>query len=792
MKQNPFSFLFPRGDSGFAGFALLLLAASLIFLNGCTQLTQLNQYYGNEGGETKSGNIISADTLAANQCPTGTGECTCLVCKNNTPTNSAFFNKLLSRFFDYTLEGGECKFSSCTETEFSEGFSASPDMHPYFFMIGQGSNFAEFADATTYCNNSLRMAVKWLASKEGYDYPLPREDRARCILDKNAIPVYVLYSGGAAMNPNRAGQIAAIFKESGPVILVSEMDFDPLNETQISDAKEQAIMMKANCPKCLIAIAPRFYYNETLGYGPSYAAIDEIFSDPAAAQSIDLVAVGVNSHYAKSCTSAETLEDALNYSRYILLNHTKPTLWAYVLFDLDWNAGGEAQGTCKWSEGEVTKGYSDLFKYSPALVQAGVIGMAPYSLYGLTNGPLNCTNCGMMSVDGVRYPSHTDWFSLCQKYYTYRGAMPIVFTSNPGTDCSFGNNFNLYQLESSRMGSSPTIEDLQGQEIEPAKTFFRCSGQLLTKIPDEITTIPSPGSPSKLQCKMHPMLDMFADIRDMDPALTRAIAWSETGLDSEVQGPGGDTCEISQVDKSKFPNLPDTITDPEGVCGPQTASPGKVFHSIGLMQVHMYPATMWDNPNYQVPAFEADAKWCGGDSFNPFREDHNACLGTAILAKYLDAAKTVISSKEPDLGLSDLKAKYGEESEQYQDMKGVLTIFAAAYRYNGFSTYTNNEQSWISEFGLQRKINATYCSENPGTACCDSKGHIINNGCCGVTNFIDYVSKCKKPTNTYAYNVLGEYRALMNGCDKYNQASWDKNVGDYLSNYPEIQVVQSP
>lgn len=767
--------------------AMFLLASTiLVMLFGCTQL---EEYYSKEGLETKHGVIIDEAALEANQC--ASGDCICFVCKNETPTDTELLNALAAPFFDYTLEEGECKFTPCTETEFADGFESEPDMHPYFFMIGQGSNFAEWADANAYCNNSLRMAVKWLSSREGYDYPLPREDRASCILSLNAIPTYILYSEGKAISPSRASQIAQEFAETGPVLLVSEMDFDPSDNAQFSAAVAQVKSMDAACPKCLVAIAPKFYYNETFGYSPSYEAIDAIFADPEAAASIDIVAVGVNSHHSQHCTSPEMMEDALNYSRYIMETYRKPTLWAYVLFDQDWNAGGEEYGTCKWSESEITKGHSDLFKYSPALVQAGVIGMAPYSLYGIENGPLNCTDCAMMSVDGIRYPSHTTWFSLCQKYYTYRGAMPIVFTPDPGTDCSFGNNFNMYQLEGSRVGTSPTIEELEGKEVEPMEIFPRCNGQLLSELPEDIDSIPTfTIGHNDAKCDIHPMLDIYADIRDMDPALTRAFAWAETGLDSDVQGPGGDTCEISQVTASS--SFPNQLTDPDGVCGTQTAASGKSFHSLGVMQVHIYPYDIWSQ--YSPGSYEDEARWCGGNFFNPLNEAHNACMGTAILGDYLDAAMQKVASNEGKLGLTDLKTQYGESSPEYQNMKGAITIFAASYRYNGYTGYTNNEQAWINEFGNQRVMDEEYCENHKDTLCCDSDGDVISSGCCGQTNFIDFVKNChmssggsglqiSNPGAQYGFRILGMYNALIDDCDKYDEQAWYQNVIDYLQSY---------
>ncbi|MEM4272255.1 MAG: hypothetical protein QXH30_01580, partial [Candidatus Bilamarchaeaceae archaeon] len=158
-------------------FRILLISALIAVLFGCVES---DSYYEEEGREIKSGYIINGSSFDDNACTAG--ECTCFVCKNSTPTDSAFFDALAAPFFDYTLEEGECSFLPCNETEFKEGFENDPNMHAYFFMIGQGSNFAEWADANPYCNNSLRMAVKWLSSREGYDYPLPNEGRARCIL----------------------------------------------------------------------------------------------------------------------------------------------------------------------------------------------------------------------------------------------------------------------------------------------------------------------------------------------------------------------------------------------------------------------------------------------------------------------------------------------------------------------------------------------------------------------------------------------------------------------------------
>lgn len=781
---------------------ILILIALLLF--GCTDL---ENYYAEEGKDITRTEPIDMDNLIS--CDPTDQDCICMVCENS---DSFEFTNPFNRFYSIDLREGECRFETdCTEEKFLE--ISTPDLENFlfgqeqvrFFMLGQGSNFAEFADANRYCNNSLRLAVRWLYSIEGFEYPAPQHERAECFLEKDALPMYLLYSEGEAMDVSRAAYIASQFQESGPVILTSEFDFDPSNFTQLNDALDQAIAMKSSCPDCLIAIAPKFKYNyseidgEYYGYNHTYDAIDYIFESQEARDSIDLVAVGLNSHYAKNCVGSSLLWDGLAYSKYIMQQHGKPTLWAYVLFDDGQPSAAPYNSLeyCEWNSDEIARTYGDLYKYIPSFVNNGVIGIAPYSLYGLGTGPLECRDCGMMAVDGTTYPQHAEWFSLCQVYYTGRGVIPIVFSPSPCADCSFANNFNMFQLSESYYGSGPSIEQYQEKAVAPFSIFYRCNGQLMSEVPSEIDLSSYNYNASDDRCELYPELDIFSDIRDSDPVLTRAITWGETGLNDDTEGPDGDMCEASNVDFG-LNVFPECVTDPKGICGTQCAPTNWRKHSMGLMQVHVYPQEMWDQygPSGET---ETQARWCAANSeygFNPFNKAHNACMGTAIILQKLSVGKEWVSNNEGKLELTALTIEYGEDSDEYINMKNAHIIFVSSYYYSGWSTFQNQKDNWLGHFIGQKEVTAEECEVGSvsGQAffdCCED-GELIEGPCCNEKIFINYVQDCEYPDLTpiqqdkskYGLRLLGHYKALLE-CEKYDEAQHEQNLIDYIESYGE-------
>ena len=778
---------------------IFVLLSLLLF--GCTDM---NDYYKEEGSEIGLTEPLDMDNLIS--CDPTDHDCICMVCENS---DSFEFTNPFNRFYSIDLREGECRFETdCTKEKFLD--ISTPDLANFLFgqeqvrsfMFGQGSNFAEFADANRYCNNSMRLAVRWLSSTDGLEYPVPQSERAECFLEKDTIPVYLLYSEGEAMDVHRAAHIASQFQGSGPVILTSEFDFDPSNLSQIEAATDQAIAMKVACPTCLIAIAPKFEYNYTeidggyYGYNNTYDAIDYIFDAQDARDSIDIVAIGLNSHYAQSCEGSALFWDGLDYSKHILQKHEKPTLWAYVLLD-DGQPSAAPVDTleyCEWNSGEITRTYGDLYKFIPAFVNNGVIGIAPYSLYGLGTGPLECADCGMMAVDGSTYPQHAEWFSLCQVYHTNRGIRPIVFSPSPCADCSFANNYNMFQLSDSYYGAGPTPEQYQDKAVAPFSTFYRCSGQLMSEVPSEIN-LPS-YSANDAVCEWYPELDIFSDIRDADPVLARAITWGETGFNNDDEGPDGDMCSASDVDFG-LNVFPYCVEDPEGICGNQcAATEDERKHSMGIMQVHVYPQEIWGQygPSGET---ETEAIWCAGNAekgFNPFNKAHNACMGTAILLGKLEVGRPKVSNNEQELGLTYLKNEYGENSDEYLNMKNAHIVFISSYYYNGFITFQNNIDTWIYEYSKQSGITDEYCEVAAGSdPCCNMDGTAISSDCCGVENFINYYQSCKLPTlsnqqaGAYGIRLLGHYKAILE-CEKYDEAQHEQNLIDYMANsqYPDI------
>jgi hypothetical protein len=762
----------------------LILAASLIFLSGCSEL---DEYYALEGSEVRISDFGETLGLDDSACVNSDEDCVCMVCKGEEYdiTNPYHW------FYDLPLTGGQCWFEEgCTEEFFRENLEDEENAGFMPFMIGQGSNFAEFSYANSYCNNSARLAVRWLEASEGFDYPLPASERAECFLDKNVIPMYLLHSNGTAEGTAQAARIASEFNGVGPVILSSEFDFDPSDYAAIDLAVEQAFAMKDACPNCLIALSPKLAYNRSLdpreasrGYSATYEAIDYVFATYLQAYSkIDLIGVGLNSHYAPNCVGTSLIYDGIDYSQYVLETYGKPSIWAYVLLDVGgYNSGGAQYGTCTWADSEIIKAYGDIFKYSPALVSNGVIGVAPYSLFGITSGPLECENCGMMSVEGEVYSQHTAWFSLCQGYYNNRGFLFNVFSPSACTDCSFASNFNLYQIDSFHLGTAPSADELE--PIGPADTFYRCNGQLITSFPAEIDNHRSRAvNVPSYKCEMYPELDVYSDLVDLDPVLARAYAWMETGLNDDTNGPGGDTCSASQV--TSCPNCLTSVSDPEGICNVQTpASPNKYIHSMGIMQVHTYPADQWD----EVPGsiqYEEAALRCGGEDFNPFNRENNICLGTQIAIDKLRLGKEFVRDHENQLGLGE----YERGSEEYDNMKYAIAIFVSSYYYSGATSVSSRMEGWVEDFGRQREITDTYCDAVSGEDPCCDDDEAKENNCCNNKVFIDYVAECKYsnlPSGTqgkanYGFTLLGRYRGIMDSCEQYDAESWREAIEIYV------------
>ena len=719
---------------------ILLISALLLILLGCTQ--EMQSYFAEEANLPRP----SLDFSHIGDC--ATGDCVCMVCKNETPPFP------FSLFFESSLEGGSCAWNICGEKEFLDYSKPSTKEALNFFMIGQGSSFAEFNDANPYCNNSLRLAVKWLDSLGYFEYPIPDPNRARCFLDKEAMPLFILYSSGKAVDPNQAGKIAAELNGVGPAIITTEINFNGSNSEVLTNVSNQLIQMKHNCPDCLIALAPK------LG---DFKSVDAILSNRQLWDSTDIVAFGIDSRDFDTCDPAMLYLTALNFSQYILYTHHKPTLWAYVLIDR-----GYDNGRCMWTNESATKAYSDLIDYAPAYVDAGVMGASLYSLQGL--GPLECDDCGIMKNRTTPIqPYEGAWFYNCQQYYSTRGRLPLVFSDAPGSYCTFGGNYYMY---TSALQSTWAVDY---PPVLPMETFYRCEACLYTEpVPGMDTG--SHSAPPEEYCEVFPEIDYYADLYDIDPALFRSLIWRESGFNP---------CSVGKSEWYRgmcggYEAPIDPAEDLTGICPTKDFPPGYAACSWGLTQIFTPPYWYWEETEWNETHDVRRALACGGEEFNPLNPVHNVCSGAALARNKLSAARNFVSNHEAQLGLTAIR---GDE-ELYNAVKNLDVLFFTIIYYK---SWNDRWEEAVIDFDLQRTKDDEYCEFDPSDACCKEEGKSKGGYCCGNQyDFPSFAGHCAEiipgefEQPPVVYDRYTMYFAMRDKCGYCQEEEWADNLERWI------------
>lgn len=747
---------------------LAFLLSVLLLLPGCVS----NEYYKESiRGERTTFDFSHSEEVCA------TGDCICMSCGIATPPEP------YSLFYNFSYAGKTCSFNPCNQDQYLEKIKPNPNRELMnFFMLGQGG-FGDFGTANPFCNNSLRMPVKWLDTRNSGDdfYPLPEPDRATCFLEKGSIPVYILYSNGRSIDADRAREIAALFNGKGPVIITTEMGFD--SSTSISEIRDQANFMKGACPNCLIALAPRLGDNST--------EFDTLARDLAG--SIDLFAFGISSRNSSSCDSASLYYEAVSYSEQLLYKYKKPSILAYVLLDKGWN---DAK-TCFWDDSLIASTYSDFYTYAPAFPSSGIIGVSLYSLSGV--GSLPCEECGLVDSSGNPTPGQGAWFSQCQQAYASQAIIPLVFTDAPGTTCIFGPSSYNYAGTSFYTQAPPTQEPASA-----APVFYKCDACAVMlnadKLPIKLSSSASGFSSSF--CNTSPVLDSYADIRDLDPAFVRAIVWRESAFGNCVVAM--EPLTGAECGRSKSTPLL-SISDPDNEFCPVIQQPrsGEQVCAMGLMQTLIPPYDRWADTDILFPEQESAARNCGLDEegtnkFNPFNPEHSACLGTFVLSKNMDAAKDIVRDNEPNLGLTAIKSKYGEDV--YESSKGVLTLFIAGYKYGGVwdSSCGMGQKcgrKWMDDFPVYSAKDDSYCKDHEDDPCC-SGGRVDPQykNCCGTLDFVNFVvdDKCMELRGEHpsdklrgyihgGRSLLDKYMTLREKCGICNEKLWEDNLNAWAA-----------
>jgi hypothetical protein len=606
----------------------IILVLLALFIVGCIQSAGGNSYVSDYAASLNRTPISDPSQIA--HCEFG--GCHCMVCRNGT---NIFGSSITS------LIGASCYIETeCNQTNAARLYDSNqtPDLYIRSFMLGQGPTFSDFAYANPYCSYRLSMAVQFLTATNETPYELPDAERAMCMLSKDIIPVYVLYSKGNNLNVTRAREIGRVLGTEGddvflgrlsdgpvgPNIVVAEIDFNS-SDTSLVASQIQAInegcLNDRTSPNgtinCWVAVAPKF---------GDFASLNSVMAQVG--DQVDVIAFGVNNKSVDACdrgrvNPAKMMNAVRNFTEYAMYNLSKPSLIPYVLFD----PGVQDPGGCNWTESDVVAAYSAFWPTGvTSLQQKGLIGIAPYNFnstqYGDVANPLGCRNCAV----GSSQSRLRAWYGWCQSYtnITRRGAnahpsggTPIIYPNASGGYCDFNANadYLFREVTFGDAGANRDILSPRSPDVRAAgEVLFRCSACATNNLSANAgSPFPSVGSGSAMSdtlChKYYPQIEYWADAKSVDPMLVRAFIYSESGFDECAAakvcragydgpgcfnpGPGQDEC---------YSNAYDEIYDPSGACNanltnaPNSNSdnPDWRWCAFGLAQSIAPPYTYWE------------------------------------------------------------------------------------------------------------------------------------------------------------------------------------------------------
>jgi len=702
--------------------AIIAFFGILIAISGCLQQIGGGTGY-RDAYITDLNPVAISDPSYFGECKLGT--CWCMICENGTSLFGPMKN----------LIGGSCSWvKNCTATAYRDinNKTKNPNISTRQFMLGQGPTFNDFANANRYCGDQLKMAVQWLPAIGSATYLEPDTLRTMCMLSKEVMPVYILYSGGKNINATQASRIGQQMATEGddyflgrlsdgpvgPVIIIVEPD---INQSKVGQVAAAVNALDAACNPnrdvgnitCFIAVSPKIN---------DFATMDAFMSRSDMQRSVDLIAFGINGSSVHTCDPANIRTQALNFSKYALYNWSKPTIIPYVLFDVGTK---DVDQSCDWTEARVAQAYASFF---PSGIQAmksrGVIGIAPYSYNVSTRlpilNPLNCSDCGVGSNENRL----TAWYGGCEAYAIQRtasgdisrtGGSPILFPNASGGSCPQGANLDYFFNMAFR--DQNFMQPGLAETPEPVEKYFSCDACLIQNSSRPIEdifefSVGEHASVSQSDCDAFPdLIDSWAGARGLDPTLVRAIIKGESNFKE---------CEASRscrdgynsagdgVEPGCFPtgegygkSLDAMYDAPEGACPDFQNSganpPDWRWVAFGIMQSLEPPYTFWpasvsptgdDGIHYDVfetsgrntPSFISGeltwAKDCNPTNFNPFNPSDSMCIGTLKFQKMVDAATSEVATYHDQGRLN------WDRSDEEKDR--VFATYVALHKYGGF------------------------------------------------------------------------------------------------------------
>lgn len=301
------------------------------------------------------------------------------------------------------------------------------------------------------------------------------------------------------------------------------------------------------------------------------------------------------------------------------------------------------------------------------------------------------------------------------------------------------------------------------------------------------------------KCDGFPELNYWSAARGLDPLYVRAIAWQESGLDTE--NPVNSICTVSYpvqfsnkaCNDANYP----VILDPTGICdkyisahGDYTRKTGANYVSVedgevsgtpwlvdkyeayiaagksteeamkelakitdlkpcglGILQNLEYPYTY----NEEVgggwgAAYPVDPTMCAPEGkYNPYNITHSACLGTYKLRYRWDYFEDFVTDDPAVFGI------YDDDPVKIKYVIGLMV----AYSYQG-----QWEDGWVEEFVDQSALTEEKCNDMED----------VKKECCANSDFIQYITSCKVGTNLYGLGILKKYNALVFACGEYYES----------------------
>jgi len=462
---------------------------------------------------------------------------------------------------------------------------------------------------------------------------------------------------------------------------------------------------------------------------------------------VDVVGFGFrNTDYA-NCSTAKIIGENFDFSRTVLINYSKPTIWLYVGI----SRGKSLDGSCEWSDTKVHDFYQNLFAITDAMASSGIMG---FSLYEFTDGrgPLDCNgvqgcNFGLMGIWGQKHPELNTWASDCQYFGTQQFRSALIFSRNGyGRQCEAWRNTDIYNtlsteinipsslLPSSPVARSPRIKGAGCGEVCVSNNPIPDDAYSNDEGVDIYDNVPGVSFPSYLcseygDKEVYPDIDEIADDEDISSNYLRALFQYNNPVFSET--------EITCVNATNMSCNPDNqsmsqICSMSGIdpCPSECPQSWQKPCAFGLAQCKEYPGAYYVNTGKSVPPI---LKECGGASYNPFNPTMSICCGTKKFKKALEQARQFLNDNWQTLSNDSCMGGLQESDRGWAE----YYIATMLYQNESFDLYGD-----LANFVIQRDI--------------DSGGQ-----CVGDEHYIRYT----RQFSNYSAAVMTNYLSALSRCD---------------------------